>query len=144
MSQYSPSDGEEYLKTRFGIEVGKTHFKLEKVNGDLWLVSEEMDEELEAETKGIRGVRCMDIGLKPTTYLLQLLSDEITKNRVDLETEEFSDLLEGSMIEREMDEKGYVALSYKGEVYGCGLYKDGLVSSRIPKGRARELRQNLE
>jgi NOL1/NOP2/fmu family ribosome biogenesis protein len=139
MSQYSPNDGWEYLKTRFGIDRERVPYRLEKVNGDLWLVSEQMDDFLQPETKGIRAVRCMDIGLKPTTYLLQLLEDAIELNKVELDEDEFKDLLDGSMIEREMDEKGYVALSFRGKIYGCGLYKDELVSSRIPKGRAQEL-----
>lgn len=144
MSQYSRSDGEEYLKERFGVELDDTRYQLEKVNGDLWLVSQEMDEYLEAETKGVRGVRCMDIGLKPTTYLLQLLQDKVSRNRVDVDREEFLTLLDGGMIERKMKEKGYVALSFNGRVFGCGLYKDELVSSRIPQGRGEELRELLD
>lgn len=144
MSQYSPSDGLKYLRERFGVELEDNSFKLEKVNGDLWLVSDDMNQDLQAETKGIRGIRCMDIGLKPTTYLLQLIEDKVSRGRVELKRQEFLDLLGGSMIEHEMDKKGYVALCFEKKVYGCGLYKDGLVSSRIPKGRARELRQMLE
>lgn len=144
MSQYSRSDGEEYLEQRFGVDLDETRYRLEKVNGDLWLVSEQMENCLEAETKGVRGVRCMDIGLKPTTYLLQLLQDEISRNRIKLDREEFLTLLEGGMIERKMKEKGYVALSFNGYVFGCGLYKDELVSSRIPQGRGEELRELLD
>lgn len=144
MSQYSPSDGWNYLEKRFGVQKDSVDYVLKKINGDLWLTSEDEDGRLEAETEGIRAVRCMDIGLKPTTYLLQLLNKKITRNRVEVDQEEFLSLLNGSMIEREMEEKGYVAISFKDTVYGCGLYKDELVSSRIPKGRASELENILE
>lgn len=115
-------------------------FKLEEVSGDVWLVSSELETDLEVETYGIRFIRVMDIGLKPTTYGLQLLGDRIEKNVVELEKEELEKLLKREeMVDRELDQKGYVALKYRDRVVGCGFYKDGKVSSRVPKGRGKEL-----
>ncbi len=127
------------MKQRFGVDMEEVEgLELREVSGDIWVASEEKTS-LEAETEGIRAVRLMDIGLKPTTYFLQLLGDRISKNIVELDEREFEALLSGEMVEREMDEKGYVALMYRGKIFGCGFYMDELVSSRIPEGRAKEL-----
>jgi NOL1/NOP2/fmu family ribosome biogenesis protein len=129
----------EYVKERFGVDIEEMEgLKFREVSGDIWLASEDK-KSLEAETQGIRAVRVMDIGLKPTTYFLQLLDDELSRNVVEVTQEEFEALLGGDMIERFMDEKGYVAVSFEGKVFGCGFYMDELVSSRIPEGRAKEL-----
>ncbi|MFB6114790.1 MAG: hypothetical protein ABEK04_00740 [Candidatus Nanohalobium sp.] len=157
-SENKPERAKEYLEERFGVKEEELEgLKLKEVSGDVWLKSVK-GSGLEAETFGIRAVRFMDIGLKPTTYVLQLLGDRITEARVEVNEQEFRTLLEGDMIEREMgkqecsceepsdkDEewnccgRGYVAIVFEGEVYGCGFYMDELVSSRIPEGRADEL-----
>ncbi|MFB6159326.1 MAG: hypothetical protein ABEJ95_06775 [Candidatus Nanohalobium sp.] len=131
----SQNKAEIYLTDRFGVS---REVNLEKINGDYWLTSTEKTG-LETETRGIRAVRDMDIGLKPTTYLLQVLQNEITRNTVEISEEELFSLEEGEMIERELESKGYVALKFRDRVIGCGFYMDGLVSSRIPEGRFREL-----
>lgn len=126
------STAEKYLKERFGVGLdAEFHY-----NGDYWLCRKPEDR---YETNGVRAVRDMDIGLKPTTYFLQLVEDRIEKNRVELSKKEFKALLKGEMIEREMSEKGYVALFYEGRCFGCGFYMDNLISTRIPEGRAEEL-----
>ncbi len=133
----------EYLEERFDIGREETAFTLREVNGDIWITSPEMETELEAETYGIRFIRQMKIGLKPTTYGLQLVGDRLEKNVVDLDRRELEDLLNGDMIEVTGLTKGYVALRFQHRVIGCGFYKDELVSSRIPKGRAKELKEIL-
>lgn len=127
------SDAREYIENRFGIELeGELYHR-----GDYWYCREP---EEKYETNGIRAIRDMDIGLKPTTYFLQLVGHEIEKNRVELSREELETLLDREMIEnKNIDEKGYVALFYNGKCLGCGFYKDELISSRIPKGRGNEL-----
>lgn len=120
-------------------------YDLREVSGDLWLVSAETGTELEAETYGIRFIRQMKIGLKPTTYALQLMGDRLKKNVVNVDREELEKLMaREDMIQRELDEKGYVALRYEGRIIGCGFYKDGKVSSRVPKGRGKELSEILD
>ncbi len=126
------SDAREYADERFGAELeGEFYY-----NGDFWYCREP---EERYETNGIRAIRDMDIGLKPTTYFLQLIEDKIERNRVDLSREELEALLTGDMIEREMDEKGYVALFFEKRCIGCGFYMDELISSRVPEGRGEEL-----
>ena len=130
------SDTREYVKERFGAELeGEFHY-----NGDFWYCREPQER---YETNGIRAVRDMDIGLKPTTYFLQLIEDKIEENRVDLSIEELEALLTGEMIEYSGLEKGYVALFFEGRCIGCGFYMDELISSRVPEGRGEELLNTL-
>lgn len=87
-------------------------------------------------------MRTTKYGYKPTTYALQIIGDRINKNKVQVDKEEFKKLLNREMIQKKRKEsKGYVAIEYKGRITGCGLYKDELVSTRIPKGRSKELRK---
>ena len=130
------SDAEKYVKERFGAELNGEFY----YNGDFWYCREP---EERYETNGIRAVRDMEIGLKPTTYFLQLIQDKIEKNKIDLSRVELETLLNGDMIEREMSEKGYVALFFENRCIGCGFYMDELISSRVPEGRAEELLKSL-
>lgn len=135
----SKKDPETYLRERFGVSVPK-ELEISERHGDFWLGT---DPGAEVETDGIRAIRDTGKYLKPTTYLLQLIEDRITGNIVNVSRDELESLLEGDMIERDLEQKGYVAIRYDGKVLGCGLYKDGLVSSRIPKGRGKELLEIL-
>jgi len=134
----------KYLEDRFGVVREDTDFSIRKVNGDFWASTySDINPDFSFETQGIRFVRDMKIGLKPTTYAIQSLDKLIEKNRVDLSDDELKALLDREMIERKMEEKGYVALFYKDRALGCGFYKDNLISSRIPKGRSKELKAGL-
>ncbi len=130
----------KFFRERFGLDVKQMEgFRLERISGDFWLVSD-TEQELETETRGLRALRDTGKYLKPTTYVLQLFDDELEKNVVELEKEELKAILdEEDMIEVEASSKGYVAIKYEGRVIGCGLYMDGVVSSRVSRGRAGEL-----
>lgn len=138
-------DAWNYLEERFNIsKTDLEGYRIIKKSGDFWITSDVEQPDLEYETVGIRFLRDTGKYLKPTTYGLQILGDKISSACVDVSQEELEVLLDGDMIERNLDvEKGYVALVYKGEVVGCGLYKDELVSSRVSRGRAEELRELL-
>lgn len=138
-------DAWNYLENRFGIrEEELENYKIVKKAGDFWLTSKEDEPDLEYETVGIRFLRDTGKYIKPTTYGLQILGDEITSAKTTVSKEELITLLDGDMIERELGiEKGYVVIKYQGRVVGCGLYKDELVSSRISTGRAGELKNLL-
>jgi NOL1/NOP2/sun family putative RNA methylase len=136
-----PNKAEEYMKERFGV--GKEEINLEKINGDYWLCPRKTPG-LETETRGIRAVRDMDIGLKPTTYLLQLVQEKISRNTVKVSEGDLKTFREDGMIQRELEEKGYVALKYEDRIIGCCFYMDGLVSNRIPEGRLEELNNSIQ
>ncbi len=134
----SQNEAYEYLEERFGVTREDLEpLELRKINGDFWLAPEEND--LQAETAGIRALRSSERGFKPTTYFLQLLGDRISKNAVELSDEEYSTILDREMIEKTGLEKGYVALIYEGDVIGCGFFKNELVSTRISKARTKHL-----
>lgn len=139
-SENSIEDAWNYLEERFGIDRESIDYGIKKVSGDYWIVSSEMETELEVETYGIRFLRTTGRGLKPTTYCLQLLQENLGKNVVEVDREELLDLLNReNMIDRKMEKNGYVAIKYEKRVIGCGFYKGEKVSSRIPKGRSKEL-----
>ncbi|PSH00134.1 MAG: hypothetical protein BRC28_01020 [Nanohaloarchaea archaeon SW_4_43_9] len=143
-----PSSGNkawDYLEERFGVDGEELSFRMKKISGDYW-VHTGTEESLQCETRGIRCIRDTDRALKPTTYALQLLEDHIDKSIIEVDKAELIDLLgRKEMIERTLDmEEGYVAIMFGGRVIGCGMYKDEKVSSRIPKGRSKELRKIME
>ncbi|MFB6244777.1 MAG: hypothetical protein ABEJ03_00335 [Candidatus Nanohaloarchaea archaeon] len=130
-----------FLSERFGIDMEEVEsLEIEKRSGDYWLVSEDDGKDLDVEVSGVRLLRTGKLGLKPTTYALQLLEQHISRNVVEVSGDEFQKLLaREEMIERELQEEGYVAIEYEGRIFGCGYYRDGVVSSRVPKGRSKEL-----
>lgn len=138
-------DAWNYLEERFKVSKKDLEsYKIIKKSGDFWITSDVGQPDFEYETFGIRFLRDTGKYLKPTTYGLQLLNRKISSAEVIVSLEELETLLEGDMIERSLDvEKGYVALVYEGQVVGCGLYKDELVSSRVSRGRGKELRKLL-
>ena len=134
------SDAWGYLRDRFGVERNEVAAELVMQSGDAWLSSSGTD----CETPGVRFVRFTGIGPKPTTYALQLLGDTVDRNRVELSEQELNQVLDGEMVDRDVESEGYVALVFRGRIAGCGLYRDGVVSSRIPKSRAGQLRPLVE
>lgn len=138
----------QYLKQRFGIpERYLDNKEFVKRTGDIWLNSvKSKDERIEYQTEGIRFLRINKHGYKPTTYALQILQDQVNKSLVEVNREQFQKLLNREMIKHKdkSKEEGYVAIKHQKRVIGCGLYKDELVSSRIPKGRSKELKKAIE
>ncbi len=88
-------------------------------------------------TVGLRLARETNLGIKPTSYGLQVFGHRATKNRVQLSREQAVRFLRGEELNLEADtppEPGFVVVSYEGDVLGCGLYKTGgLLFSLIPK-----------
>ena len=130
-----------YINNRFGVKVENLDkFNVVERSGDFWLISDQELPDLDYETQGVRFVRDTGKYLKPTTYGLQILDEKISDARIQVNREELKTVLDGDMVEKELEiGEGYVAIVYEERVIGCGLYKDGLLSSRIPKGRGKEL-----
>ena len=138
----------DYLSNRFGIEKRLLdNYELVENSGDIWIVSTGIEdyEKLEVETYGIRFLRITGRGMKPTTYGLQLIENSIERNIVEVDKDELKLLLaRKEMIPRDLEEDGYVAIKYEENIIGCGFYKENVVSSRIPKGRSKELLKIIE
>ncbi|NMJ77047.1 hypothetical protein GLU64_01390 [Nanohaloarchaea archaeon] len=130
-----------YINNRFGVKVENLDkFNIVEISGDFWLISDQELPDLDYKTQGVRFVRDTGKYLKPTTYGLQIQGEKISGARIQVTREELKTVLNGDMVEKEMEiGEGYVAIVYEERVIGCGLYKDGLLSSRIPKGRGKEL-----
>ncbi len=130
-----------YINNRFGVKVENLdRFNIVERSGDFWLISDQELPDLDYETQGVRFVRDTGKYLKPTTYGLQILDEKISGARIQVNREELKTVLDGDMVEKGIEiGEGYVAIVYRERAIGCGLYKDGLLSSRIPKGRGKEL-----
>lgn len=105
-----------------------------------WLTTSEVERE-SVGTPGIRAVRFNKF-TKPTTYLLQYLDGRLRSNSVSLTRTELLSCVSGEIVTKRAEvSEGYVALTFRSRVLGCGLYKDESVSSRIPKHKASEIRR---
>lgn len=130
----------DYFEERFGVEPSfwDDYAAYEK-SGSLWVVSEEVSRREGFETAGIRALRRLRIGLKPTTYVLQFLGEELGSNVVDLDEEEFRRVVLNREVVSSDFSRGYVALRFRGEVVGCGLVSGEGLETQVPKSRAELL-----
>jgi len=107
-----------YFAETFGVERSFWEsYGFHERGGDIWLVSDAMDVE-DSMAAGIRLLRDTGIGLKPTTYGLQLLGDAITDRRVVLSGNELEELV---FTRERLDcrlSNGYVALVFRDTVIG--------------------------
>ncbi|MDY6778918.1 MAG: hypothetical protein SVU32_09715 [Candidatus Nanohaloarchaea archaeon] len=134
-----------YFEDRFGVDPGYwERFACHESGDSIWITSRSMDVRDQHQTAGIRALRRTNLGLKPTTYILQFLGDELRKNVVRLEAEEVQRLvLEREELETDLP-RGYVVLRFDGEVLGCGLVTGSGLRTQVPKGRTQELATMLD
>ncbi len=142
--QNSKNELRKYFSKRFDVEEDYwSHFKTHEKGSSIWISSKEIELLNKFVASGLRALRIMDYGYKPTTYILRFLDDKIGENIVDLEINDLKKLvLENKRIEHDVDD-GYVALRFRNSVIGCGLKDSNGLQSRIPKGLARELEEIL-
>ncbi len=135
-----------FLYSRFGIEgevLDKLHFVRQKEE-ELWVTSAPTPCGIESSRPaGVRAFRRTPGGLKPTTVFLCLLGDHVKKSRIEVDEYTLKQLLLGNAISCEID-KGYIAISYRGDVLGCGEARQGKVRARISTKKRRELLGCLE
>lgn len=82
------------------------------------------------------GIPLMRVGYKPTTAALQRFGSDIAYNVIKLEDwERVQWFLQGKSqaITSPVTASGYVHVRYQKYELGCGLYKDGILRSQIPK-----------
>ena len=88
---------------------------------------------------GLRALRLMGKGVKPTSVFLQFLGNRITTNRVEIEDcSTLRTLLRGGTVPAAAS-PGYVAIAFHGEIIGCGIARAETVKALIPTGRRRAL-----
>lgn len=146
---FQKTDGsivKEYFSKRFGIpeSVFDSYTFVRSSKSFYITASKEIDGYLSLkriEFSGIRVLRRLDTTLKPTTYSLQHFGQKAVRNIIELTGKELSGLLAGTIIKETKDiEEGYVILKYDGAILGCGLYIEGRLTHRFPKGRAEGVR----
>ncbi len=139
-----------YLPQRFGIPVEV----LDRYNYiwsgyAIWMTSvplELLPSHKAVQRVGIRALRKVPNGWKPTTPLLQFFDRYITRNRVSLTEEQWKQLLSGQAIDCLREEieahelsPGYVALALGDTIVGCGFFNGRFLNHQISKVRAAEL-----
>jgi NOL1/NOP2/fmu family ribosome biogenesis protein len=134
-----------YLTARFGIggpELERLLF-LER-GGEVWAATCRAPETLSlARPEGLRALRRVEGGWKPTSALLEVLGRSITAARLEVEgVDELCALLRGQEIPTSTS-SGFVAISFRGDVLGCALARNGRARALIPTGRRQELLEAL-
>ncbi len=139
-----------YLPQRFGIPVEV----LDRYNyiwsgGAIWMTSvplELLPTHRAVQRVGLRALRKVPQGWKPTTPLLQFFDRYITRNRVSLTQEQWKQLLSGQAIDclkegilTDQLSPGYIALELDGVVVGCGFFNGRFLNHQLSKVRAAEL-----
>ena len=131
-----------FFHERFGIpEVVFEGYLLIERGRNIWIVRDSPHVHVAAphgiHTFGLRLARETSIGLKPTTYGLQIFGRHATRSRAELSREDAVRFLRGKDVQLEPSadlEPGFIVVASEGFVLGCGLYKGtGLLRSLIPK-----------
>ncbi|MGC9514269.1 methyltransferase RsmF C-terminal domain-like protein [Methanocrinis sp.] len=125
------------MESRFGIPPrafeGVSFFRRGR---KVWAFSLPEIPDLRCESVGLRFISARGKVPKPTTVALQLFGRAATKNVIDLSAAQAERFIAGERQELEADaEDGYVVVSYRGGVLGCGLYSGGELISQLPKER---------
>ena len=133
-----------YLERRFGVPGSAFDDAAfaEVAGGEIWVATRDAARTGGARRPpGLRAFRRSPDGLKPTSAFLVSIGHLVASSRIDLDAEGLRSLLLGRRLAADAADAtdGYVALSYDGEVFGCGLIADGIVRCVIPTGRRQEL-----
>ncbi len=89
--------------------------------------------------RGIRLARIYPHSLKPTTFAMQVLGQQTTRNVIGLSDEQAKLLINGGSLNIEVEaENGFVLIGWRGFVVGVGFYKRPVLKSQIPRFRPVE------
>lgn len=135
----------EMMQSRFGIPPATFEgVSFYRKGRNVWAFSLPEIPDLWCESVGLRFMSVRGRVWKPTTYALQLFGRFATKNAVDLGPDQAEKFIAGGRQSLEAElEDGYVVVSYRGGVLGCGLYSRGELVSQLPKER-RIMKDGIE
>lgn len=135
----------EMMQSRFGIPPATFEgVSFYRKGRNVWAFSLPEIPDLWCESVGLRFMSVRGRVWKPTTYALQLFGHLATKNAVDLGPDQAEKFIAGGRQSLEAElEDGYVVVSYRGGVLGCGLYSRGELVSQLPKER-RIMKDGIE
>lgn len=129
----------DLLKERFGFpEEWLKGLKLVKEQETVFVSTPEVMQfkEVNPLRRGLRLCRLFPHSIKPTTFAMQVLGKNATRNRIGVSEEQARKLVNGGEIEIECDaENGFVIVFWRNFVVGVGLYKKPVLKSHIPKFR---------
>jgi len=125
------------MESRFGIPPAAFEgVNFYRKGRNVWAFSLPEIPDLRCESVGLRFLSVRGRVPKPTTYALQLFGRLATKNSVDLSASQAEKFIAGERQRLEAElEDGYVVVSYRDGVLGCGLYVRGVLASQLPKER---------
>lgn len=142
LSFASQSDRREildYFSNRFGIP---NHIFdglcFVRSGNTAWAVSDhprlaEILEVLNLETTGVPLLRMKRNLWKPTTAGLQLFGRHASRNTIDLDDSTLQAFLKDGSIQHTASlEPGFVIITWRENLLGCGLYSKGMLRSQIP------------
>lgn len=141
---------------RFGIERDLSEMKWTLRGGRAWIHSVDawpMDAWL-ADTVDVPSWRPISVGIRaidfdsrgrprPTNDFLRWLGRDLTGRVIDVDLAEVRALLARTPVPTEVDDRGPVALRFRGDVIGRGAVTVDGLKSEIPKARAADLRECL-
>ncbi len=135
------------LADRYGISNAFIERLRFTVRGDeIWATTapETEWELIASRPPGIRALRMLPRGVKPTSGFLVFLGGEVRTSRVEIEDRAaFEQLLLGRSLPSELEE-GYVAVSFCGDVIGCGEVRHGKLRALLATGRRNTLLHILQ
>jgi NOL1/NOP2/fmu family ribosome biogenesis protein len=134
-----------YFAERFGVDsLDLEGFLFVEHGGEVWAATCAAPSTLSlARPAGVRALRLTESGFKPTSAFLMLLGDKVSAGRAEVETrEDLAALLLGKDLPCSLT-PGFVAISFGGDVLGCGAVREGRVRAVIPTGRKKELLEAL-
>ena len=89
--------------------------------------------------RGIRLARVYPYSLKPTTFGMQVLGGQATRNVIDVTDEQAKSLINGGALTTDAKaDNGFVIIRWRGLVVGVGFYKRPVLKSQIPRFRPVE------
>ncbi len=113
-------------------------------DGEIWVAAAPTPSRVHTRRPpGLRALRWMPDGPKPTSTFLSCLGPRLHASRVDVDLGSLRALLLGRRIAVDLPDS-YVALAYDGLVLGCGRVQHSELHTLIPTGRRRELLEVLE
>jgi hypothetical protein len=130
-----------YFETRFGVaRQVLAPLVFQERDREIWAAGALLPPGITSKRPpGLRILRRTPIGLKPTSTFLQLLGERITASRVEIEdVAELRRLVLGRAI-RAYCPDSFVAISFRGDVLGCGMVKEEKLKALIPAGRRQAL-----
>ncbi len=136
-----PAELEEYLRVRFNLTL-PTYLELSSTE----------QHGIRVHTKhvhgskawGLKGIRAYSKKDGLSTWLIQAIGMHATKNMVAANKEEALLFCEGKEFKKKLKmEDGDVIVSYKGHILGLGIFKKGIITSKVQGKRARAISNDL-